>query len=932
MNAIFDNAMIFNLPQSIYHQEAERMKNLAAELTSSFSDSAKIVEPEEANASEPNMSATAFKKACIRVIDEYKALDTNGIFYEPVPSIVPNYYYTIDRALDFATLRRKLNANKIKNIDDFKSNLKLIFENCMKFNDETTVYHQLAKQFMDKLDSKIETIRNPDTAKTATPKTSKKSTKPPKTPTATATTTTDTTTATTPTTTTTTRRTSTSRRAAEPVTVAPPQEEESISEIVDETPEVAVSTPSPASKKSSTATTSSTSKKKYSRKDRPTPAAELQFPKMDAPVMSDLQIAFLNKMRLADYYQIFHLPVEGVPGYTDLIEKPMDFSTMETKVKNNDYNGEWRLFEDDMDLIFANCKKFNAPNSVYSRESNRLLRLFRKWKKDMYLHYQVNLIDNTTVLDVFDKIAQVKPKKLEQLPPLDSYDEDENAHLEDQNGSSTNSSSSSSSASATTEASTSRKSSKSSGAPRPMSEIIAELNEALISQDKHKLFLHPLPNVPTSNAYTPMDFTTMKNKKYKRLGLFEEDFKLLCDNAMHYNKPDTLIFKEAQRLLKFGEERIKEIRSRVVKKDDDKSTTTTTTTTTTTSSSSSTSKKSTRKERASNRKNKKAPSLQQAVEMHTKQVEDLRTLVKANATLYRMQKRETIPTVKDYCAFSELSYIPQEVSNPPANIDPGDFPTYSYTGTGLSAAVRSTMLFDPAVVQSGFSSTGPMTPIIGGGIGHQPILQQLYQMDSMSVATPATSPFSSSQARQAYSYSHPHQVVSYKPVRVTPKTSIVVKSFTENVPSISKSEYEQFGNMSVDECLKSYSSGYQSLVYKEMKRDQQPSDDNIVDLLLNRRRKVEQSSNLLTLLQQGQQTTNTTNRDQILNDVIDFIRTAEEEEQDVEMTESEKSLIQDLTQNIQDENDDDADAADEQSMKDLWSQVTQIMQQEGVTL
>jgi hypothetical protein len=34
--------------------------------------------------------------------------------------------------------------------------------------------------------------------------------------------------------------------------------------------------------------------------------------------------------------------------------------------------------------------------------------------------------------------------------------------------------------------------------------------------------------------------------------LFQADFKLMCDNAMTYNHPDTIYYKEAQKLLTTG--------------------------------------------------------------------------------------------------------------------------------------------------------------------------------------------------------------------------------------------------------------------------------------------------------------------------------------------------------------------------------------------
>jgi hypothetical protein len=57
---------------------------------------------------------------------------------------------------------------------------------------------------------------------------------------------------------------------------------------------------------------------------------------------------------------------------------------------------------------------------------------------------------------------------------------------------------------------------------------------------------------------TPMDFTTMKNKKYSTLKEFKQDFLLVCENAKTYNEPFTIYHKEADRIQEIGLEMINE--------------------------------------------------------------------------------------------------------------------------------------------------------------------------------------------------------------------------------------------------------------------------------------------------------------------------------------------------------------------------------------
>ncbi|KAE8249841.1 hypothetical protein A4X13_0g5056 [Tilletia indica] len=66
-------------------------------------------------------------------------------------------------------------------------------------------------------------------------------------------------------------------------------------------------------------------------------------------------------------------PVNGeeVPDYYDVIKNPMDLSTMENKLENNQY----AVIEDlvvDAQLIFDNCRRYNPPQSPYAKCANKL--------------------------------------------------------------------------------------------------------------------------------------------------------------------------------------------------------------------------------------------------------------------------------------------------------------------------------------------------------------------------------------------------------------------------------------------------------------------------------------------------------------------------------------------------------------------------------
>ncbi|PWN33056.1 Bromodomain-domain-containing protein, partial [Meira miltonrushii] len=74
----------------------------------------------------------------------------------------------------------------------------------------------------------------------------------------------------------------------------------------------------------------------------------------------------------------FANPVNGqeVPDYYEVIKEPMDLSTMETKLENNQYATIDDLLYD-AQLIFDNCRTYNPPTSVYAKSANRLERFVK---------------------------------------------------------------------------------------------------------------------------------------------------------------------------------------------------------------------------------------------------------------------------------------------------------------------------------------------------------------------------------------------------------------------------------------------------------------------------------------------------------------------------------------------------------------------------
>lgn len=70
---------------------------------------------------------------------------------------------------------------------------------------------------------------------------------------------------------------------------------------------------------------------------------------------------------------MFHHPVSAteVPGYYDVIEEPMDLSTIRQKIEEDKYTADSEL-EDDVALMLSNALEFNAKGSQWRDLAKKL--------------------------------------------------------------------------------------------------------------------------------------------------------------------------------------------------------------------------------------------------------------------------------------------------------------------------------------------------------------------------------------------------------------------------------------------------------------------------------------------------------------------------------------------------------------------------------
>ena len=94
---------------------------------------------------------------------------------------------------------------------------------------------------------------------------------------------------------------------------------------------------------------------------------------------------------------------------------------------------------------------------------------------------------------------------------------------------------------------------------KALTRLLEQMLHHLQKKDVNGFFINPV-NDNIAPGYSsiisqPMDFSSMREKipNYENLGTFRSDFELICRNAMTYNTVDTIYYKSADKLLRYGQ-------------------------------------------------------------------------------------------------------------------------------------------------------------------------------------------------------------------------------------------------------------------------------------------------------------------------------------------------------------------------------------------
>jgi hypothetical protein len=107
-------------------------------------------------------------------------------------------------------------------------------------------------------------------------------------------------------------------------------------------------------------------------------------------------------------------------------------------------------------------------------------------------------------------------------------------------------------------------------AGRSLHDRLADVLRRVIKRDQYEFFGAPVDPVAVPDyadiVTSPMDFGTLQaklvNREYTTIDAFTEDVRLLCTNAMLYNAPATIYYREAEKIWAYAEKVIAALRAK----------------------------------------------------------------------------------------------------------------------------------------------------------------------------------------------------------------------------------------------------------------------------------------------------------------------------------------------------------------------------------
>ncbi|KAI5791742.1 hypothetical protein DFH27DRAFT_592142 [Peziza echinospora] len=344
-----------------------------------------------------------FAHGVIRTIRRTK---DSGPFLQPVDPVklnIPTYFDLVKHPMDLSTLEKKLSTDQYANVEEFTKDFKLIISNCIAFNGPDHQVTEMALGIDGTFERQMKTMPPADQPDASDKKSHKKGTSSKGSGSKASSTA---------------PKPARAAKAQTPIAAAaspppPPPPAPVPAPAVAPPPKAAKAkqVPSKAPKRESKSLTQSQtfaldpsgmptirresvqSDGRPKREIHPPPPRDLPYNdvkprrKKTAAELKfcDQVLKELLKKQHEAYAYPFYAPVDpvalNIPDYFRIIKKPMDLSTMQNKLKTNQYDSA-NDFEADMRLMLANCYKFNPSGTAVNNMGKKVEEIFnKKWSE-----------------------------------------------------------------------------------------------------------------------------------------------------------------------------------------------------------------------------------------------------------------------------------------------------------------------------------------------------------------------------------------------------------------------------------------------------------------------------------------------------------------------------------------------------------------------
>ncbi|OMJ25457.1 SWR1 complex bromodomain subunit bdf1 [Smittium culicis] len=158
---IFENCFLYNGKDSPISTMAKHLQKAYSNLLKKYNS--QLTSQEESNlSSAPVVDTKAQLKHCSAILKELfkkQHYDIAFYFYEPVDYValdIPSYPKIIKTPMDFGTINTKLINSQYTSSEDFYNDVKLVFQNCYKFNPKKHPVHVAGRAVEAIFDNKWE--------------------------------------------------------------------------------------------------------------------------------------------------------------------------------------------------------------------------------------------------------------------------------------------------------------------------------------------------------------------------------------------------------------------------------------------------------------------------------------------------------------------------------------------------------------------------------------------------------------------------------------------------------------------------------------------------------------------------------------------------------------------------------------------------------